>query len=352
MRKFVSVASMLVVGCQLDAPERHNSSSYKIDNAGFPTSDELSFAFLDETRNIQGPNTNLFVSSVVLGADNDETDVSWMLALNIPPRFGTGVFAPRFSPLPSKEHIWAQYTDNGRGSWYAYKGELKIEEIGEVGARLKMRLDRLWLTDECGDRHVLEDGSVDVSIASEAFYSLSNVGAKVEWDESVVRVNESNVVLEFDDEAFVCDDAIFRQQTNPTVLTTAGGNGDVLFIRVKCECASGRVADRHRVPFRLNAFLPPAGKDQVLAHGSEYGAALYYDIHDTPDSVDDDEIWYSTDIEWLYRAIGPDAGDAVDIELSGPIPFFAAAFDGETPTLDPGRRKDLLALHAYGVVMR
>ncbi len=352
----VTAAIVVLGGCQLDRDppmnESPNKVSYAVDGASIVVEEGLSFAVIDKTKQLMGPNTNLYfeagtrslVPTSILGDK---------LRVNIPFNLKEGVHPVRYKGMPGKDDVWVSYSHSPADRWTAYDGLLAIQETGGIGGRLRATFDRLQLGNPCGENRLLENGVIDVKIGSEDVFPISEIDTDVgsQWEQLHGNLHiENNMLLELDGTRFACDWASFAPKILSPEESHTGQSESVLYLLAICGCGYEPTQGSYRSLFSFVAYLPSEGQGFVLAENAPYFANILVDVNGTPDIVSDDETWWASDPPKLYyHQMSRQLNEPIDIELVNRIEFVYYETIGGEPTADYSRTMTLSNAHAYGL---
>jgi hypothetical protein len=321
-----------------------NAVRYSIDGEDVPVAEGLSIAFIDTTKNLLGPNTEIYFECSVL-ISTGKTSFSDKLRMNIPSELKPGRYAVHYSPLPGKNQPWVQYRESATENWVAYDGEVSIDQIGGIGSRLRVSFETLHLANSCGQTRTIEHGVVDVVIGSEDSFPVSEIemGEGSEWAElHVAESNENNTVLELDGHVYACD--------GTDLYLTTEKLGPALNVGVSCVCGFDAERNSARSMIHVGATLPISAPGIIDVTGSDYGIYLWVDAQNpTVDDPTDDLLWISRDSPQLrYIDIASQVREPLDIELTRSLRLQFADLNSDTPTVDPSNTRTLSSLHVYG----
>lgn len=336
------LALVSAAGCQIDehAPTA-NHVAFDLDGEAVPVDQRVTLAYIDETKQLAGPNTHLLLTAGTRSNGNTEFDT--VLQINLPPGLAPGSYPTRFKYLPDRDDVWVSYYEIATENyWTAYEGQLEVQEVGGVGGRLRMSFDNLKLSNPCAEERALTNGSVDVRIGSEDSFAQGEIATPGDTG-SAAGLVESDLVITLDDKVFACPFAEFSTVTEPSAdsepVTMLSGTAP-------CICVGNGTVDAPQSSFVVSAELPLSEADV----DSEFTALdIFEDVLGTPYDLHDDAFWVGLDTpSFDWHAVGKLPGDPVDIEV-GPDTF-AYVVSGSKPTIDRSREKTMARARFYGEI--
>lgn len=327
-----------------------NRIAFTLDDKNAPVEQGISLVFLDETKQFLGPNSHLYVEARLAANDATADASEEKIRLNIPRAATVGTMPVRFSGLPNKDYVWVQYKDATGTMSEAYSGSVNIQTMGGVGGRLVATFDHLALGNACGDQHVLSNGRIDVTIASEEGLPASEVDSwspTSEWAAAgATEAMENAMIFAIDGYTYACDYARFRP-------TQVGANDSVPALEVQslCGCGYNPQDGSYEFFFGFDSYLPPSGDGIVLADNEAYTAFLFFDVDNTPhDFTDDIPLSAIASPKLRYQAVLGTPGTPLEIELASSVTFALLSDLEKDGPLDPSRTMSMTYADAYGLV--
>jgi hypothetical protein len=229
-----------------------------------------------------------------------------------------------------------------------------LEEVGDIGGRLRASFGELELVNSCGESRQLTDGSIDVTVGSEKLFPESEIdmGAMSEWEMlGATDLIENNMILHLDGRVIACSYVDYAPTTLSAEDSGTGREELVLELIAICVCDHDLADGTRPAPILFAGMIPISGRGRVDVEGDQYSAYLLVDVARTPLNFDDDEMWIPQGVPQAdYHSVGQVLGATIDIELTAPLTLAYVDRTGPTWVLDTSRRRQLSYAHAYGVV--
>ncbi len=319
---------------------------FKLDGEPVDISGAFVQTFVDETKNLGGPNAHLFLLAYQQ-ATSPERLLGKHLEINVTANFGIGEHDVAYTPFPGRNNIWLSYrTEQIEEQWTAYQGTFMIDQIGGPGERFRARFDEIRLINECGQERLLTEGEINVLIGEENVRPEIESELEKEFPDSTAMIENENQNVIFvvrDGEQRVCSFSDYFLQTLPADQSGTDQPEEVFSMTATCFCGT----DEYGFPMDLEVFamdLPATGQGELSADFPPYGA--YWIVDREP--MDDEIFLNLVPIQLHYQQLGSASEQAVDFRLTEPMVLSFVDNNG----VDPNRTLSIDSMHGYGVLLR
>ncbi|MDF1561492.1 MAG: hypothetical protein P1V51_00530 [Deltaproteobacteria bacterium] len=335
-RAWMGVFALGLAGCGLlghpddgpgDGPAA-NVVRFTLDGQSVEILEELAYAVHDQTRDLLGPNTELFLEAGSPATVPDRI-LGPKLQVNLPAGTTPGTYRLSYALFPSSRGPWVRFRESETRSWTAHDGELTVQEVGAVGGRMRLTFDELRLTSDCGDERVLSAGTLDVAVGAETVFPDQEIEELTIDPADAARIGNT-VTLVLSGRRWVCLTEQVELETYPASQSSTGAPADSLGVQAFCAC--GTAPDEATW---VGFFVPPGTVGEVTVGGAPYNLFVGID-EGTPLNLTDDPIYRVTTPTRL-RYSGPAEGAGSDVDIESAAAILLSHFDPATGTTDTTR---------------